>query len=172
MANTGQEVASVNGCSCKEGYYWNVLKPGCDCDWLNGYIAISGVCVNCSALPHTVTNGTKSACKCAAGYKWEVDKCVCDASSDSYFSGTNCINCLEMFGSVKKDASGDRCVCTTGYKWSTDLQKCVCDPKQNFIQIGDICKDCFAIQNSTGYASPFGCACKSDSFWNPTTFEC
>jgi hypothetical protein len=77
-----------------------------------------------------------------------------------------------MFGSVKKDVSGDSCVCTTGYKWSTDLQKCVCDPKQNFIQIGDVCKDCYAVPNSNGYASPFGCACKADYFWNPTTFEC
>jgi hypothetical protein len=172
LPNTVGDFASVNGCDCKEGYYWNILKGACDCDWLNGYIDVAGVCLNCSALPHTLTNGTKNACKCAPGYKWEVDKCVCDASSGSYFDGGDCVNCLEMYGSLEKALSGDRCACTTGYTWDINLQKCVCDPKQNFILIGEICKDCFAVSNSNGYSSPYGCACKADYFWSPTTFEC
>lgn len=165
--------ASVNGCGCRQGYYWNVVNSRCDCDWSLGFVGQPGSCINCANVANTEINGTAAGCICVKGYKWSVNQCVCDVASGSFLTPSQaCVNCRALLGARGFVLNNNSCACLPGLSWDSARQLCVCDYRQNFVTIRGLCRDCSTVPFSNGFATASGCECFKGYVWQGSSQSC
>jgi hypothetical protein len=166
-------VSSLNSCVCDylgQGYLSQVVNGQFSCamcaDSLScsssGYssntiytsiAARSGVCTSC-------TKQANGGCSCYPGYGWSVTypfQCACSWGMGGYLSGSSCFNCSTLPSTGNLTALG--CL--------------LCDPSQGFlfVSFNDSCILCRKAPNSSGIATPNGCACLT-GVWSSDQLAC
>ena len=171
VANNLDGTSTINGCKCKDNYFWNTNPSKCECDYANGMILIGTQCFDCKNVVGSgmIIEFPYTACSCRAGFVWDRSSKTCNCSSSnsqSFVSGTTCVNCMSLIGANGRVSGSNACNCNKGLIWNAPTLKCICDARQNFVLVNSICTLCSNIQNSNGLANLFGCVCLNGFRWN------
>ena len=178
MANNLDGTGDINGCKCKNGYFWNINSAKCECDYGNGMIVDGNTCFDCKLVAGSqiFVYFPYNKCSCMTGFIWNptTKTCICDTTGgNSFLIGTTCVNCLVVLGGNGKILGSNSCTCLRGYVWNSTTFKCDCDWKQNFVLLNNLCNECLNFDNSNGLANSLGqCTCLSGYKWNNGCVPC
>jgi hypothetical protein len=78
------------------GYFWNVTSLKCDCDHLQGFYPINGICTDCRTVPLTDGTASTAGCGCKNAYQFMNNVCSCPQSSSLFVNEGFCSSCSSI----------------------------------------------------------------------------
>lgn len=146
---------STSGCVCVAGYFWNVTSLRCDCDYLQGFFPINGVCTDCWTV--ALTDGTASAagCGCKNAYIFVNNVCSCPQGSNLFINEGFCSSCSSTLPVPLTQTDCSACDTTKGF-YLDETGRCIY---------------CLNLPMATG-ASSTGCSCQPGAIWSSEYVAC